>query len=98
MGAGGDVSPLKASDVFILIGASILAASFILTTWDSNVPLSYEDDSNEWFAEGSINPSGSDIITISFSPVNNTSVEFLVYDSEGVEICTEMADLIWENL
>ena len=24
MGAGGDVSPLKASDVFILIGASIL--------------------------------------------------------------------------
>ena len=94
MGAGGDVSPLKASDVFILIGASILAASFILTTWDSNVPLSYEDDSNEWFAEGSINPSGSDIITISFSPVNDTSVEFLVYDSEGVEICTEMADLI----
>lgn len=94
MGAGGDVSPLKASDVFILIGASILAASFILTTWDSNVPLSYVDDSNEWFAEGSINPSGSDIITISFSPVNDTSVEFLVYDSEGVEICTEMADLI----
>ena len=52
------------------------------------------DDSNEWFAEGSINPSGSDIIAISYSPVNDTSVEFLVYDSEGVEICTEMADLI----
>ena len=51
MGAGGDVSP-EGIDVFILIGASILAASFILTTWDSNVPLSYVDDSNEWFAEG----------------------------------------------
>ena len=94
MGAGGDVSPLKASDVFILIGASILAASFILTTWDSNVPLNYLEDSDEWFAEGSINPSGSDIIAISYSPVNDTSVEFLVYDSEGVEICMETADLI----
>ena len=94
MGAGGDVSPLKASDVFILIGASILAASFILTTWDSNVPLSYAEDSNEWFAEGSINPSGPDIIAISYSPANDTFVEFFVYDSEGDEICTEMADLI----
>jgi len=94
MGAGGDVSPLKASDVFILIGASILAASFILTTWDSNIPLNYLEDKNEWSAEGSINPSGSDIIAISYSPVNDTSVEFLVYDSEGVEICMEMADLI----
>ena len=94
MGAGSDVSALKASDVFILIGTSILAASFILTTWDSSVPLRYVEDSNEWYAEGSINPSGSDIITISYSPVNDTSVEFLVYDSEGVELCTEMADLI----
>ena len=94
MGAGGDVSALQASDVFILIGTSILAASFILTTWDSSVPLRYVEDSNEWYAEGSINPSGSDIITISYSPVNDTSVEFLVYDSEGVELCTEMADLI----
>lgn len=93
MGAGGDVSPLKASDVFILIGASILAASFILTTWDSNVPLNYMEDSNEWYAEGSINPSGSDIIAISYSPDNDSSVEFLVYDSDGEEICSEMADL-----
>ena len=94
MGAGGDVSPLKSSDVFILIGASILAASFILTTWDSNVPLNYAEDSNEWYAGGSINPSGSDIITISYSPFNDTSVEFLVYDSGGDEICMERADLI----
>ena len=94
MGAGGDVSPLKASDVFILIGASILAASFILTTWDSNVPLYYAEDTNEWYAGGSINPSGSDIITISYSPLNDTSVEFLVYDSGGDEICMERADLI----
>ena len=93
MGAGGDVSPLKASDVFILIGASILAASFILTTWDSSVPLNYMEDSNEWYAEGSINPSGSDIIAISYSPDNDSSVEFLVYDSDGEEICSETADL-----
>ena len=38
MGAGGDVSPLKASDVFILIGASIRAASVRLAPWDSIVP------------------------------------------------------------
>lgn len=94
MGAGGDVSALKASDVFILVGASILAASFILTTWDSDVPLTNLEDSNEWFAEGSINPSGSDKIVISYSPVNDTSVDFSVYDSQGDVVCSDTVVLI----
>ena len=63
-----------------------------MTTWDSNVPY-YAEDSNEWYAEGSINLRFRYNHHFIFT-FNDTSVEFLVYDSEGVEICTEMADLI----
>lgn len=89
MGAGGDVSALKASDVFILIGSAILAASFILVTWDSDITMTNVETTDEWYSRGSISPSNGDMIVVSFVPENSTSVT--------LSITTESGDLIFRD-
>ena len=93
MGAGGDVSALKASDVFILIGAAILASSFILVTWDSDVPMINVDTTDEWYSRGSVSASNGDFLAVSFTPENTTSVTFSITSESGELIFREVQSI-----
>ena len=47
MGAGGDAPPLRAQDVLMLVGLSLLVGSIVMLAWDDPVPFTEEEGSQE---------------------------------------------------
>jgi len=79
MGAGGDAPPLRAQDVLMLVGLSLLVGSIVMLAWDDPVPFT-EDDG----VSGNARLGGGDSVDMTYT-VNQTSVVTIRFQLEGQE-------------
>jgi hypothetical protein len=80
MGAGGEAPPIKARDVLMLVGLTLLVASIVMRAWDDPVPVTPDAP-----LEGSsIMPNGGDI-TIAYA-VDTSSTITIRLLVEGDEV------------
>lgn len=79
MGAGGDAPPLRAQDVLMLVGLSLLVGSIVMLAWDDPVPFTEEDG-----ITGNARLGGGDSVDMTYT-VNQTSVVTIRFQFEGQE-------------
>ena len=79
MGAGGDAPPLRAQDVLMLVGLSLLVGSIVMLAWDDPVPFT-EDEG----ITGNARLGGSDSVVMTYT-VDQTSVVTIRFQLEGQE-------------
>lgn len=85
MGAGGDAPPIRAQDVLLLVGLTLLVASIVLRTWDDPVTVDAETP-----LEGTSSMPDGGTITVSYLVEEATTVTVrLVVDGEEVERSVE---------
>lgn len=79
MGAGGDAPPLRAQDVLMLVGLSLLVGSIVMLAWDDPVAFSEEEgiSGNAWLGKGAS-------VDMTYT-VNETSVVTIRFQVEGQE-------------
>ena len=79
MGAGGDAPPLRAQDVLMLVGLSLLVGSIVMLAWDDPVPFTGDDG-----VSGNALLGGGDSVDMTYT-VNQTSVVTIRFQLEGQE-------------
>lgn len=79
MAGGGDAPALKLSDVFTLVGISLLLGTFIMQVWVDPVSLRMDESYTKISSL-----SDGDVISAEVSVVNQSEVSFLVYLDEEV--------------
>jgi|GEM_PF-172794 len=84
MAGGGAAPSMKMSDVFLLIGMSILLGGLIMHVWVS--PTSLEGEMNS--KEGGASMLKSDSITFKLNAINTSTFSIAVYDEANEEVFT----------
>ncbi|MGB0725552.1 MAG: hypothetical protein ACPGQO_02060, partial [Candidatus Poseidoniaceae archaeon] len=79
MGAGGDAPPLRAQDVLMLVGLSLLVGSIVMLAWDDPVPFTEEEG-----ISGNARLGGGDAVDMTYI-MDQTSVVTIRFQLEGQE-------------
>lgn len=79
MGAGGDAPPLRAQDVLMLVGLSLLVGSIVMLAWDD--PVSFTEEEG---ISGNARLGGGDAVDMTYI-MDQTSVVTIRFQLEGQE-------------
>ena len=85
MAGGGTAPSMKMSDVFLLVGMSILVGGIIMHTWTASTAL---DEASPTLESGA-SMLKEDTLTFELSPGKNASITIIVVSEDGATVAQE---------